>query len=327
MNKKVLFIIGGAGYIGSHMLKWANLDGYVPITIDNLSTGHKSSVKYGIFEYCDIKDKISLDKLFKQYKPYAVMHFAASSIVSQSVDNPYSYYNNNVSGTLNLLKVMLDNNCKKIIFSSTAAVFGNPKYIPIDENHIKEPINPYGKSKLMIEDILKDFDKAYSLKYVIFRYFNASGHDVEDELEEKHNPETHLLPLIMQTVYKKRDYISIYGNNYNTSDGTCIRDYIHVNDICKAHLKGLSYLESNNISNDFNLGNEKGFSVLEIIKEVKNITKIDFKVKYDLPRDGDPTILISSIKKARELLCFELEYKTISSIIKTLIKKEIKNEM
>jgi len=184
MNKKVLFIIGGAGYIGSHMLKWANLDGYVPITIDNLSTGHKSSVKYGIFEYCDIKDKISLDKLFKQYKPYAVMHFAASSIVSQSVDNPYSYYNNNVSGTLNLLKVMLDNNCKKIIFSSTAAVFGNPKYIPIDENHIKEPINPYGKSKLMIEDILKDFDKAYSLKYVIFRYFNASGHDVEDELEE-----------------------------------------------------------------------------------------------------------------------------------------------
>jgi len=314
-----IFIVGGAGYIGSHMVKIAHKAGYDVITLDNLSTGHRDAVLHGKFELCDILDTVNLDKLFKNYKPDVVMHFSAYSLVGESMTNPYKYYNNNVSGTLNLLKAMIDNDCMKFIFSSSAAIFGNPEYIPIDENHPKNPINPYGKSKLMVEEILKDFESAYGLKYVSFRYFNAAGHDPEGELSERHDPETHLLPIIMQAANGQRDSVSIFGNDYDTNDGTCVRDYIHVNDLANAHLKGLDYLNQNEpASAGFNLGNGNGFSVKEVIQQVKDITGKDFKVLEEGRRDGDPSTLIASDSKAKDILNLKVSCSDLEDIIRTL---------
>jgi len=316
-----LFIIGGAGYIGSHMVKIAHKAGHEVITLDNLSTGHQDAVLYGQFEYCDILDSAKLNKLFIKHNPDAVMHFSAYSLVGESVADPYKYYHNNVSGSLSLLKTMIDNNCNKFIFSSSAAIFGNPEYIPIDEAHPKRPINPYGKSKLMVEEILKDFESAYGLKYVSFRYFNAAGHDPEGELGERHDPETHLLPLIMQAANGQRDSISIYGTDYDTKDGTCIRDYIHVNDLANAHLKGLNYLNNSDdsLSAEFNLGNGNGYSVKEVIRKAKDITNKDFKVIEESRRDGDPSVLIASDKKAKEHLKIVTDFFDMDAIIRTLI--------
>jgi len=314
-----LFIIGGAGYIGSHMVKAAHKAGHEVITLDNLSTGHQDAVLYGKFEYCDILNTERLDELFKKYTPDAVMHFSAYSLVGESVSDPYKYYHNNVSGTLNLLKSMIDNDCKKFIFSSSAAIFGNPEYIPIDEKHPKNPINPYGKSKLMVEEILKDFDHAYNFKYVSFRYFNAAGHDPEGELSERHDPETHLLPIIMQAASGQRDAVSIFGVDYNTNDGTCIRYYIHVDDLANTHLCGLKYLiDDSSKSEEFNLGNGSGFSVKEVIQKVKNITNKDFKVIEEERRAGDPSILTADDRKSKELLGNSYKYTSLDEIIKTL---------
>lgn len=315
-----IFVIGGAGYIGSHMVKIAHQAGHDVITLDNLSTGHQDAVLYGEFELCDILDAAKLDKLFKKYKPDAVMHFSAYSLVGESMTNPYKYYNNNVSGTISLLKTMIDNDCMKFIFSSSAAIFGNPEYIPIDENHPKDPINPYGKSKLMVEEILKDFGSAYGLKYVSFRYFNAAGHDPDGELSERHDPETHLLPIIMQAANGQRDSVSIFGNDYDTNDGTCVRDYIHVNDLANAHLKGLDYLnQSESPSAEFNLGNGNGLSVKEVIQQVKDITGKDFVVLEEGRRDGDPSTLIASDTMAKEKLGLKMNFTTLNKIIDTLI--------
>ena len=315
-----IFIVGGAGYIGSHMVKTAYKANHQVITIDNLSTGHKDSVLFGKFEFCDILDRKKLDELFNLYNPDVVMHFSAYSSVGESVIDPYKYYHNNVVGTLNLLKSMIDNNCKKFIFSSSASIFGNPDYIPIDEDHPKRPINPYGKSKLMVEEILKDFESAYDLKYVSFRYFNAAGHDPEGQLSERHNPETHLLPLILQAANGQRDSVSIYGNDYDTKDGTCVRDYIHVNDLVNAHLKGLEYLNNSDTSSaEFNLGNGNGYSVKEIIQKVKEITQKDFKVLETARRDGDSAVLIASSDKARKQLEIGRDFIDIEKIIKTLM--------
>ena len=237
----------------------------------------------------------------------------------KSSNNVYKYYNNNVSGTLGLLKAMIDNDCMKFIFSSSAAIFGNPEYIPIDENHPKNPINPYGKSKLMVEEILKDFESAYGLKYVSFRYFNAAGHDPDGELSERHDPETHLLPIIMQVANGEREAVSIFGNDYETTDGTCVRDYIHVNDLADAHLKGLGYLNKNESSSaEFNLGNGNGFSVKEVIQQVKDITGKDFKVLEEGRRDGDPSTLIASDSKAKDILNLKVNYSNLDDIIRTL---------
>ena len=321
--KKNLFIIGGAGYIGSHMVKYASLANYNVITIDNLSTGHRDAIKYGEFEFCDIRDEKRLDFLFKKYQPSAVMHFGAYSIVGESVEDPCKYYENNVSGTLILLKVMLENSCQNIIFSSTAAVFGNPEYIPIDEKHKKNPINPYGRSKLMVEQILEDFSQAYGLNYLIFRYFNAAGHDKDGLLLERHNPETHLFPLIMQAVRDNKKHITIFGTDYDTNDGTCIRDYVHVEDLCHAHLKGLSVFFNpveGKITDDFNLGNGTGFSVQEVILKFKELTQSDFKVVEGKRRNGDPKILIASNKKADAKLGFDPVNSKIEKIIKSLIQ-------
>jgi len=320
--KKLLFVIGGAGYIGSHMVKYASKAGYSVVTLDNLSTGHKDAVKYGEFEFCELGDSEKLNTLFKKYSPDAVVHFGAASIVSESVNNPYKYYLNNVVGTLNLLEVMVKNQCKKIIFSSSASVYGNPEYSPIDEIHPKKPINPYGKSKLMVEQILADFDKAYGLKYLVFRYFNAAGHDLDGELTERHEPETHLLPLIINAAQGKKKYVEIFGTNYDTHDGSCVRDFIHVADLCEAHLKGLDlFFKSNEeISSDyFNLGSSNGFSVKEVITSVKKELNIDFKVLSKPRREGDPAVLIASNNKAMKILNFSPKITKIKDIIKTLI--------
>ena len=317
-----IFIIGGAGYIGSHMVKIAHKSGHEVITLDNLSTGHQNAVLCGIFEFCDILDIDRLNELFAKYTPDAVMHFSAYSLVGESVADPYKYYHNNVSGTLSLLKAMIDNNCNKFIFSSSAAIFGNPTYIPIDEKHPKQPINPYGKSKLMVEEILKDFDAAYDFKYVSFRYFNAAGHDPEGKLSERHNPETHLLPIIMQAVNGQRESVRIFGTDYDTSDGTCVRDYIHVNDLADAHLQGLDYLNDNSSqSAEFNLGNGNGFSVKEVIQKVKEITNKDFKVVEEGRRDGDPSTLIASDARAKQVLKLQPVFSNLEEIIQTLNNK------
>ena len=324
MNKMKIFIIGGAGYIGSHMIKIAHKAGHDVIAVDNLSTGHRDAVLYGKFEQCDILDSIKLDKLFKKYKPDAVMHFGAYSIVGESVSKPLEYYNNNVCGTLNLLRLMVENNCMKFIFSSSAAIFGNPEYIPIDESHPKNPINPYGKSKLMVEEMLKDFESAYGLKYVSFRYFNAAGHDPNGELSERHNPETHLLPIIIQAANGMRDSVRIYGSDYDTNDGTCVRDYIHVNDIADAHLLGLEYLCKDGVpSSEFNLGNGNGFSVKEVVKKIKDMTGNNFLVIEEGRREGDPSTLIASDEKAKKILKFKKNFPSLEQIIQTLLKEEL----
>ena len=315
-----IFIIGGAGYIGSHMVKIAHLAGHSVVTIDNLSTGHRDAVLHGEFENCDLLNSKKLDSLFKKYKPDAVMHFGAFSLVGESMTEPNKYYQNNVIGTLNLLNVMIENNCMKFVFSSSASVYGDPEYIPIDERHPKKPINPYGKSKLMVEEILKDFDAAYGLKFVSFRYFNAAGHDPEGELSERHDPETHLLPNIVKAARVKNESVSIFGVENDTKDGTCIRDYIHVNDIADAHLLGLNYLNKDKQqSTVFNLGNGKGFSVREVIDKVKDITKKNFKVIEKDGRKGDPSVLVADDTKARKLLKFKPKFKSLEEIIKTLV--------
>jgi|SaaInlStandDraft_6_1057023.scaffolds.fasta_scaffold44514_1 UDP-glucose 4-epimerase len=314
-----LFVVGGAGYIGSHMVKQAHNVGYEVIAIDNLVTGYRDAVLYGKFEYCDILDARRLTQLFTQYKPDAVIHFGGYSIVSESVRDPYKYYYNNVAGSLNLFKVMVDTGCKKLIFSSTAAIFGDPEYLPIDEAHIKKPINPYGKSKLMVEEMLKDFDSAYGLKYISFRYFNAAGHDPEGELSERHDPETHLLPIVIRAANGERGPVNVFGVDYDTFDGTCIRDYIHVNDLVNAHLKGLVYLNNkSNMSTEINLGNNNGFSVKEVIQKIKDIMNKDFEVIDEERRDGDPPALIASNKKAKKELSLSPDYVSLESIIKTL---------
>ena len=315
-----IFIIGGAGYIGSHMVKIAHLAGHSVVTLDNLSTGHRDAVLYGEFENCDLLNSKKLRSLFKKYKPDAVMHFGAFSLVGESMTEPNKYYQNNVFGTLNLLNAMIENNCLKFVFSSSASVYGDPEYIPIDERHPKKPINPYGKSKLMVEEILKDFDTAYGLKFVSFRYFNAAGHDPDGELSERHDPETHLIPNILKAARGKNESVSIFGVENDTKDGTCIRDYIHVNDIADAHLLGLNYLKKDKQqSTVFNLGNGKGFSVKEVIDKVKDITKKNFKVIEKDRRNGDPSVLVADDTKARKLLKFKPKFKSLDEIIKTLV--------
>lgn len=317
---KNIIVAGGAGYIGSHMVKMLGESGFNPVTVDNLSTGHRDSVFCGDFEECDIADSAGMGRIFERYNPSAVMHFAAFSLVAESVSKPDKYYRNNVAGTLNLLDTMRKYACDRFIFSSTAAVFGNPEYLPIDEEHPKKPVNPYGTSKLIVESILRDYSRAYGLEYVIFRYFNAAGHDESGDLKERHNPETHLIPLVVQAARKQRDYISVYGDDYDTPDGTCVRDYIHVNDLCSAHLAGLRYLENGGDSSDFNLGNGSGFSVKEIIEKVRLVSGVDFDVKTEERRAGDPPSLVADSLKAKTILGWQPEYTDIEDIIKTVWK-------
>lgn len=316
----MILIVGGAGYIGSHINKELNHQGYETIIFDNLSFGHPEFVKWGNFQEGDLGNIEEIRKLFKEYTIDAVMHFAAFTYVGESVKNPQKYYLNNLRNTLNLLQVMLEEDVKYFVFSSTCATYGTPEEIPITENHPQNPINPYGKGKLMVEQILADYSRAYGLKYASLRYFNAAGADPEAEIGESHQPETHLIPLILDVAMDKKEKIQVYGTDYATPDGTCIRDYIHVMDLADAHIKALKYLKEGGKSDVFNLGNGQGFSVREVIETSQKVTGKTIKVEEVERREGDPPILVGSSSKAQEVLNWHPRYDDLAVIIETAWK-------
>lgn len=311
-----ILVCGGAGYIGSHINKLLAQKGYDTIVYDNLIYGHREAVKWGKFVEADLCNRTSLDRVFSENKIDAVFHFAAFAYVGESVTEPAKYYFNNVCNTLNLLETMRAHGCDKIIFSSTCATYGIPEKLPITEDMPQNPINPYGATKLMVERIFKDYSTAYGLKYVALRYFNAAGADPDCEIGENHNPETHIIPLVLDAAYGKRPDIKVFGSDYPTRDGTCIRDYIHVTDLADAHLLALEYLNKGGESGFFNLGNENGTSVLEVIDSVKRVTGKDFKVTLAPRRPGDPPTLVGSSKRAQEILGWKPRFADIDTITK-----------
>lgn len=313
---KNILVIGGAGYIGSHMVRMLAKQGYSPVVFDNLSKGHREAVANYPFELGDLGDKARLTDVFKKYGIEAVMHFAAFAEVGESVKEPSKYYHNNVAKVLDLLDALVENDIKYFVFSSTAATFGEPIRPKIDESHPQNPINPYGNTKLMVEKILADFDTAYGLKATALRYFNASGADDSGEIGESHNPETHLIPIVLQAAAGKRASIKMFGTDYPTPDGTCVRDYVHVNDLARAHILALEKMFKDNVSERFNLGSGNGFSVAEIVKEAKRITGIDFTVEKAPRRDGDPAVLVADSAKAERILGWKPQY-NLTRIIET----------
>jgi len=312
-----ILITGGAGYIGSHTALSLKRQGYDFVVYDNLSTGHRESVGNCPFVKGDISDRRLLENVIKSYGVTDVIHFAASSIVGESMQNPQKYYQNNVVGTLSLLDTLLKCKVKRIVFSSTAAVYGEPDIVPITEDSPKQPTNVYGRTKLIIENILEDYDLAYGLKYVSLRYFNACGADDGGLIGEDHRPETHLIPLVLQTALGLRTKISIFGDDYPTPDGTCIRDYIHVNDLAQAHILALNYLRSENKSDVFNLGNGSGFSVKEIIRTAERVVGRGIPQDIGPRRSGDPAVLVADAQKAKKKLGWKPEYTDLERIIKT----------
>lgn len=316
-NAKSVLVTGGAGYIGAHACKALAEAGYMPVTYDNFVYGHPTAVRWGPLEKGDIGDREQLEMVMKKYNPSAVMHFAAYAYVGESVTNPAKYYHNNVAGTLSLLESMNSCSIDKIIFSSTCATYGMPDQIPINEDHPQNPINPYGRSKLMIEWILQDFAAAYDLKYVSLRYFNAAGADPDAEIGENHDPETHLIPLVLDVALGIRNRLEIYGTDYDTPDGTCIRDYIHVSDLADAHLLALEYLNDGGQSEVFNLGNGNGFSVREVIRTAMKVTGCDIPYLESEKRPGDPAVLIGSTEKIRDNLGWRAVHNSLDVIVRT----------
>jgi UDP-glucose 4-epimerase len=313
----MILVTGGAGYIGSHTNKELNKAGYETVVMDNLIYGHEDFLKWGQLEKVDLRDLNGIIDIFESYSIETVMHFAAFTNVGESVKDPQKYYLNNLRNTLNLLQMMLEFRVKKLVFSSTCATYGNPLEIPLTEEHPQNPINPYGRGKFMVEQILKDYSSSYDLRYVSLRYFNAAGADPEGEVGERHHPETHLIPLILDAAIGHREDIKIFGTDYDTPDGTCIRDYIHVTDLADAHLKALKYLEAGGKSQVLNLGNGNGFSVREVIDTAQNVTGKEIKVTETDRRQGDPPILVGSSQRARELLGWKPKYDDLSQIIST----------
>lgn len=313
-----ILITGGAGYIGSHTVKLLKSKGYDLLVFDNLVYGHQYIIDRLQVDFIqgDLIDRALLDKIFQEYKIDAVIHFAAYAYVGESMENPAKYYRNNTVATLNLLEAMESAGVKNIVFSSTCATYGIPNEIPITESHPQNPINTYGYTKLVVEKMLADFQRAYDWEYVAFRYFNAAGASVDGLIGEDHNPEPHLIPLVLYTALGKRDSVSILGDDYPTPDGTCIRDYIHVEDLAQAHLLGVEYLLKGGKSDVFNLGNGNGFSVKEVIESAKKVTQKDFTVKVVDRRPGDPPILVGSSEKAREILGWQPQYPDIETIIR-----------
>ncbi|MBO0349077.1 UDP-glucose 4-epimerase GalE [Phormidium pseudopriestleyi FRX01] len=317
-NNKTILVTGGAGYIGSHAVLSMKKAGYQVTILDNLVYGHRDIVEdvlqVELIEG-DTNDRALLNNLFATHDFSAVMHFSAYAYVGESVTDPAKYYRNNVTGTLTLLEAMLAASVKNFVFSSTCATYGIPVKIPLTEDHPQHPINPYGMTKLMVEKILIDFDAAYGLKSVIFRYFNAAGADPDGAIGEDHDPETHLIPLVLQTALGHREFISIYGTDYPTPDGTCIRDYIHVNDLASAHILGLEYLLKGGETEVFNLGNGSGFSVKDVIETAEKVVGKEVPQKIGSRRPGDPPVLVGSSEKARKILGWHPEYSDLYDII------------
>jgi UDP-glucose 4-epimerase len=312
-----ILVTGGAGYIGSHVVLALQQAGFNVVILDNLVYGHQELVEALEAKLIigDTSDRSLLEDIFTRFNIAAVMHFAAYAYVGESVSDPSKYYRNNVHGTLTLLESMIDAGVNRFVFSSTCATYGIPKTVPIPEEHPQSPINPYGASKLMVERMLSDFDIAYGLKSVCFRYFNAAGADPEGRLGEDHNPETHLIPLVLLTALGKCDFVSIFGTDYPTPDGTCVRDYIHVTDLANAHILGLQHLLNGGNSNTFNLGNGNGFSVKEVIETARQVTKQEIEVVESDRRLGDPPYLVGSSDKARQVLGWRPQYTDLYQIL------------
>jgi UDP-arabinose 4-epimerase len=301
---KSILVTGGAGFVGSHACKALAKAGYTPITFDNLERGHRWAVKWGPFEHADLRNEQDLNRVFAKWKPWAVIHFAAYAYVGESVANPAKYYDNNVGGTAKLLAACVASGCKNIVFSSSCATYGIPTKLPLRENDPQNPINPYGVSKLVVERMLKDVEAAHGIRHIALRYFNASGADPEGELGELHVPETHLIPLVLFAGMGRRTSIEIFGNDYSTHDGTCIRDYVHVSDLADAHVAAINRLEARNVSDSFNLGNGCGFSVSEVIKACEEVTGLSIRTEFCSRREGDPPVLTSDSTKARQMLAW-----------------------
>lgn len=312
-----LLIPGGAGYIGSHMVKYAQDHGHETVVLDDFSTGHEWAVKDCEILRVNLLDQDKLSRLLKGRHFDGVIHFAAKSLIGESVKKPDVYYRNNLVGTLNLFNEMLNNDVNNLVFSSTAAIFGNPVTDKITEDHPKNPINPYGHSKLMVENMLKDICSVNDFNAICLRYFNAAGAHESGEIGEAHEPETHLIPNILNAAISNESNLKVFGDDYSTPDGTCVRDYVHVTDLSQAHLLGLEYMQKNKGFSAFNLGNGDGFSVLEVIEGCEAITGTKIPFQIDRRREGDPAVLVAENKLAVEALNWNPKYSSISNIIKS----------
>ena len=310
-----ILVVGGAGYIGSHMVKLLAASGYLPVVLDNLSNGRRAAVPPGALVVGDMADRGVADALLQAFRFEAVMHFAGYIQVGESVAHPGRYYDNNVGNTVRLLQAMVRHGVRQFVFSSSAAIFGNPEHVPIDEQHPKAPINPYGRSKWMVEQVLEDFDRAHGLRACCLRYFNAAGADPDGQLGECHQPETHLIPLVLGSASGMRDPITIYGNDYPTPDGTCIRDYIHVADLCDAHLLALRRLAGGGASQRYNLGNGAGYSNLEVVKAAERVTGRNIRYQFGPRREGDPPRLVADAALAKAELGWTPRYAALDTII------------
>jgi UDP-glucose 4-epimerase len=317
MRAMKILVCGGAGYIGSHMVRHLRANGHEAVVFDNLSTGHRQAVGEASLVEGDLLDPAALATLFAAHRFDAVMHFCARSLVGESVQQPYAYYRNNVAGTLNLLQAMQAAGVERLVFSSTAAVFGNPQADLIDEDHPTAPINPYGASKLMVERMLADAATAYGLRSVALRYFNAAGADPAGTLGESHDPETHLIPNVLRAALGTGSSLKVFGDDYATRDGTCVRDYVHVNDLASAHLAALAFMGAHEGAHVFNLGNGQGFSVLEVIEAARRVTGADIGFEVAPRRPGDPPVLVAASNRAREVLGWIPEFTDIGDIIAT----------
>lgn len=314
MSNSVL-VTGGAGYIGSHACKALAAAGYEPVTFDNLSYGHRHAVQWGPLEVGDLQDRARLDAVLETYKPVAVIHFAAFALVGESVSNPGMYYANNVGGTLNLLDAMAAADIDKIVFSSTCATYGIPNRVPIDETTAQNPVNPYGRTKLVVEGMLREFETAHGLRHVALRYFNACGADRAGEIGEEHEPETHLIPRILMGLSDTGPALTVFGQDYPTPDGTCVRDYIHVEDLATAHVRALDYLVKDGASVQLNLGTGEGYSVMQIIDAVERVTGLKVPYSVGPRRPGDPPALVARTDKAKSVIGFTPEVSDLDTII------------
>ncbi len=310
-----ILVTGGAGYVGSHACKALARAGYTPVTYDNLVTGWQDAVKFGPFEQGDLLDRARLDEVFAKYQPAAVIHFAALSQVGEAMAEPGTYWSNNVTGSLTLIQAAVDAGCLNFVFSSTCATYGEHDNVVLDESTQQQPLNAYGASKRAIEDILRDFQAAYGLKHVIFRYFNVAGADPDAEVGEFHQPETHLVPLMLDAIDGKRGGLTVFGTDYDTPDGTCIRDYVHVCDLVDAHVLGLKWLEQGKESRVFNLGTGSGFSVMEVIEHSKAVTNRAVPYSIGPRRAGDCTRLVSGSVRAKEELGWTPKRSTLETMI------------
>lgn len=319
-----ILVTGGAGYIGSHTVRELAAQGFEPVTLDNLSEGHREAVVTGPLEVGDLADEAFLDDLFSRHSISAVMHFASRCYVGESVTNPKRYYEENVGNAMTLLGVMLKHDVKRFILSSTCATYGDPIEVPISESHPQDPVNPYGETKYFIERILKQYDRAYSLRFVSLRYFNAAGDSLDGLIGESHDPETHLIPRILQTAQGKYDYIEVFGTDYPTPDGTCIRDYIHVLDLAAAHIAAVRWLEAGKASDFFNLGTGNGYSVRAMLEMAEQVTGMKIPVKMGSRREGDPAELVADASKANQQLGWTPQVSDLRTVMETAWNWELK---